>query len=137
MQKRIYNGIAVFDRPIVIDENRILGILFDTRRERFFCEGGADLAHYIAYLVGVEQFLKNGGTINDEKDLWTLPDGEHALLYNGALERLVTVLMLDLVGFRTYEFDRPIAWQEGEIEDSEFVVGQTLIDRYTQASDTK
>ena len=132
MQKRIYNGIAVFDRPIVIDENRILGILFDTRRERFFCDGGTDLAHYIAYLVGVEQFLKNGGTISDENGLWTLPDGVHALLYNGALERLVTVLMLGLVGFRTYEFDRPIAWQEGEIEDSEFIVGQTLIDRYTR-----
>lgn len=54
----------------------------------------------------------------------------------GGLLLIVSALMKGLVGFRRYEFDRPIEWQEGEIEDSEFVVGQTLIDRYTRTTDT-
>ena len=61
------------DRPITIDDQHIFGGLYDTERERQRQASGSGIPSYINYLVGAEQFLKNGGDINDEGDLWTMP----------------------------------------------------------------
>ena len=132
-----YNGMVVFDRAIHINGVDTLGILFNIEEERIHRATEEDWTGYIAYMVGVEQFIKNGGVISKDMTRWTMSDGFHSIHDNGGLLLIVSALMKGLVGFRRYEFDRPIAWQEGEIEDSEFIIGQTLIDRYTPAKDTK
>ena len=131
-----YNGMVVFDRAIHINGVDVLGILFNVEDERIHRATEENWTDYISYMVGVEQFIKNGGVISNDMTRWTMSDGFHSIHDNGGLLLIVSALMKGLVGFRRYEFDRPIEWQEGEIEDSEFVVGQTLIDRYTRTTDT-
>ena len=128
--KDFYNGIAVLDRPITIDDEKIYGLLFHTDRE----PNGDNLSGYIAYLVGVEQFLKNGGTISSDGDLWILPDESASYHCRNGLQKLVSHLMRGLVGFRRLDVGAGIEYKEGEvdIEDTGLVVSPTLIERYTE-----
>ena len=127
--KDFYNGIAVLDRPISIDDEKIYGLLFHTDRE----PNGDNLADYIAYLVGVEQFLKNGGTISSDGDLWNLPDESASYQCRNGLKRLVAHLMRGLVGFRRLEVGTGIEYEDDEVDDKDsvLVVSPTLIERYT------
>lgn len=127
-----YDGLAVLDRPITIDDQHIFGVLYNIERERQYQASGNGIPSYINYMVGAEQFLKNGGDIDGEGDLWTLPDGEHAFMLNKGMNRLLVVLMNGLVGFRRLEFGHPIEWNEGEVDtkDPGLVISQSLIDRY-------
>ena len=127
-----YDGLAVLDRPITIDDQHIFGVLYNTERERQYQASGNGVSSYINYMVGAEQFLKNGGDINGEGDLWTLPDGEHSFMLNKGMNRLLSVLMNGLVGFRRLEFGHLIEWNEGEVDTEApgLVISQNLIDRY-------
>ena len=127
--KDFYNGIAVLDRPITIDDEKIYGLLFHTDRE----PNWDNLSGYIAYLVGVEQFLKNGGTISSDGDLWILPDESASYHCRNGLQKLVSHLMRGLVGFQRLEVGAGIEYEDDEVDDKDsvLVVSPTLIERYT------
>ena len=132
MAQRFYDGIAILDRAISIDDKQIYGVLFNAQYENTDTENWDNLSDYITYLVGTEQFLKNGGDISDNGDLWTLPDGTHSYYYNNSLRHIVPLLMRGLVGHQRLKVSAGIEYQDGEVdaEDSELVVSPTLIERY-------
>ena len=131
MTQKFYNGIAILDRPISIDDKQIYGVLFNAQCENTNTENWDDLSDYIAYLVGTEQFLKNGGDISDNGTLWMLPDRMHSFNYK-SLRHIVPLLMKGLVGHQRLKVSAGIEYQDGEVdaEDSELVINPTLIERY-------
>ncbi len=130
----ILNKLIVFERPIQIESNTVYGLVINKEREQHFAKNGCTLSDYIAYLVGTEYFIKNGGEICNEGDLWIMPDGIHTIIFNGSVERLLAVLMKDIVGFSAFEFDK-IDWHDGDVDIDEgspcFILNPSLIERYT------
>lgn len=134
-QKHNMTGMAIFGRPIQIENNTIYGIVYDKKVEQRNKENGNDLSDYVSYMVGCERFLKNGGTISDDGRLWSYPDGVHELLCNRSLYRLLEMLMRDIVRIKVLEFEQPIEWNEGEVDDESspcFIIDTALIERYTK-----
>lgn len=131
-----YNGIAVPERPIIIDNTQIYGVLYNQAEEELL---KIDIVEYISYLVATEQFIKNGGTVSDDGKIWFLPDGIHSFANNAALNRIITHLMKGMVKVKKYEFDDFIVAEEGELDNAEprMIINKKLVDRYVNQADTK
>lgn len=132
--KNLMNGILVFDRSIKINDNTIYGLVYNAEFKKSNTEDWNNLSTYVAYLVGTEYFLKNGGSISDDGYLWTMPDKIHTIMCNTSLHRILDVLMKGVVDYKTFEFDDPIVWEEGEVDDdgetAHFIISPELINRY-------
>ena len=151
MTRDFYDGIVVLDRPISIDNNKIYGVLFNVENELIRRENEDDILDYVYYLVGVERFMQNGGTISDDGSLWTLPEERATYKYGAGLGRLVSHLMRGAVRLQKYDLGNRIEWNEDEVDDenTSLVISPALIDRYvpckgytpsttdTDAADTK
>lgn len=131
-----YNGIAVPERPIIIDNTQIYGVLYNQAEEELL---KIDIVEYISYLVATEQFIKNGGTVSDDGKIWFLPDRIHSFANNAALNRIITHLMKGMVKVKKYEFDDFIVAEEGELDNAEprMIINKKLVDRYVNQADTK
>lgn len=132
-RKTSYNGIAVISRPILVDNQYIYGVLYNVKEDQGLIKQElGDIVEYIDYIVGVEQFIKNGGTISDDGRVWYLPDDVHSFLNNASLKRILTHLMKGLVDVRKYEFDDYIEVKEGETDEdnTRLVLKKDLIERY-------
>ena len=133
-QKNDMTGLVIFERPIQIAEKNIYGIIYDTKAEQINTENGNDLSDFVSYLVGCERFLKNGGSISKDGKIWSYPDGVHELMCNHSLFRLLDLLMRDIVKIKTIEFEQPIEWNEGEVDEDGspcLILDSALIERYT------
>lgn len=131
-----YNGIAVPERPIIIDNTQIYGVLYNQAEEELL---KIDIVEYISYLVATEQFIKNGGTVSDDGKIWFLPERIHSFANNAALNRIITHLMKGMVKVKKYEFDDFIVAEEGELDNAEprMIINKKLVDRYVNQADTK
>ena len=135
-----YNGIAVPERPIIIDNIPIYGVLYNQAEEELLkMKNMGDIVEYVSYLVATEQFIKNGGTVSDDGKIWFLPDGIHSFANNAALNRIITHLMKGIVKVKKYEFDDFIEVEEGELDNAEprMIINKKLVDRYVNQVDTK
>lgn len=135
-----YNGIAVPDRPIIIDDIPIYGVLYNQAEEELLkMKNMGDIVEYVSYLVATEQFIKNGGTVSDDGKNWFLPDGIHSFANNEAFNRIITHLMNGIVKVQKYEFDDFIEVEEGELDNAEprMIINKKLVDRYVNQVDTK
>lgn len=135
-----YNGIAVPERPIIIDNTPIYGVLYNQAEEELLkIKKIGDIVEYVSYLVATEQFIKNGGNVSDDGKVWYLPDGIHSLVNNAALNRIITHLMKGMVMVQKYEFDDFIVAEEGELDNAEprMIINKKLIDRYVNQANTK
>lgn len=135
-----YNGIAVPERPIIIDNTPIYGVLYNQAEEELLkMKNIGDIAEYVSYLVATEQFIKNGGTVSENGKIWYLPDGIHSLVNNAALNRIITHLMKGMVKVKKYEFDDFIVAKKGELDNAEprMIINKKLVDRYVNQADTK
>lgn len=131
-----YNGIAVPERPIIIDNTTIYGVLYNQAEEELL---KIDIVEYVSYLVATEQFIKNGGTVSEDGKIWFLPDGIHSLVNNAALNRIITHLMKGMVKVNKYEFDNFIVAEEGELDNAEprMIINKRLVERYINQANTK
>lgn len=128
-----FNGLAVISRPIKIGDQYIYGVLYNVEEEQKLIEKGlGDITEYVNFIVGTEQFIKNGGKISEDCKVWYLPDNVHSFTNNQALNRFLTHLMKGMVEVRKYEFDDLIEAKEGETdeENTRLVLNKDLIDRY-------
>lgn len=128
-----FNGLAVISRPIKIADQYIYGVLYNVQEEQKLIEKGlGDITEYVNFIVGTEQFIKNGGKISEDCKVWYLPDGVHSFTYNQALNRFLTHLMNGMVEVRKYEFDDLIEAKDGETDEdnTRLVLKKELIDRY-------
>ena len=133
-QKNDMTGLVIFERPIQIANNSIYGIIYDKKTEQINTENVNYLSDFVSYLVGCERFLKNGGLISKDGKIWYYPDGVHELMCNHSLFRLLDLLMRDIVKIKTIEFDQPIEWNEGEVDEDGspcLILDRALIERYT------
>ena len=132
MTRDFYDGIVVLDRPISIDNNQIYGVLFNVEQELIRRENEDDILDYVYYLVGVERFMQNGGTISDDGSIWTLPEDRATFRYDAGLGRLVCHLMRGEVRLQKYDLNNHIEWNEDEVDDENtcLVISPALIDRY-------
>lgn len=131
-----YNGIAVPERPIIIDNTPIYGVLYNQAEEELL---KIDIVEYIDYLLATEQFIKNGGNVSEDGKIWYLHDGIHSLVNNAALNRIITHLMKGMVKVQKYEFDDFIEAEVGELDNAEprMVINKKLVDRYVNRANTK
>ena len=136
--KDFYDGIVVLDRPISIDNNKIYGVLFNVENELIRRENEDDILDYVYYLVGVERFMQNGGTISDDGSIWTLPEDRATFRYDAGLGRLVCHLMRGDVRLQKYDLGNRIEWNEGEVdaENTGLVISPTLIERYIESTNS-
>ena len=136
MIRDFYDGIVVLDRPISIDNNQIYGVLFNVENELIRRENEDDILDYVYYLVGVERFMQNGGTISDDGSIWTLPEDRATFRYDAGLGRLVCHLMRGDVRLQKYDLGNRIEWNEGEVDDENtgLVISPTLIERYIEST---
>ena len=136
MTRDFYDGIVVLDRPISIDNNQIYGVLFNVEQELIRRENEDDILAYVYYLVGVERFMQNGGTISDDGSVWTLPEDRATFRYDAGLGRLVCHLMRGAVRLQKYDLGNRIEWNEGEVdaENTGLVISPTLIERYIESN---
>lgn len=131
-----YDGIAVPERPIIIDNTPIYGVLYNQAEEELL---KIDIVEYIDYLLATERFIKNGGNVSEDGKIWYLPDGIHSLVNNAALNRIITHLMKGMVKVQKYEFDDFIEAEVGELDNAEprMVINKKLVDRYVNRANTK
>ena len=136
MIRDFYDGIVVLDRPISIDNNQIYGVLFNVEQELIRRENEDDILDYVYYLVGVERFMQNGGTISDDGSVWTLPEDRATFRYDAGLGRLVCHLMRGAVRLQKYDLGNRIEWNEGEVdaENTGLVISPKLIERYIEST---
>lgn len=137
--KTTFNGLAVPNRPIIIDNIPIYGVLYNIQQENNFIKiGDGMISEYVNHLVATEQFVKNGGTISDDCEVWYLPGGIHSFKNNAALDRITSHFVKGLVSVQKYEFDDFIAAAEGELDKNEprLVISKNLVDRYTYLYNT-
>lgn len=137
--KTSFKGLAVPSRPIIIDNSKIYGILYDLRQEAMFMQiGEGTISEYIDHLVATEQFVKNGGTVSDNCEVWYLPDGIHSFSSNAALDRITSHMVKGMVRTKKYEFDDFIVAAEDELDKEEprLVISKNLVDRYTNLYNT-
>ena len=133
--KKVFNSIAVLDRPVEIENELIYGVLYDAEEEKEESKTpGHGVEPYINYLVATERWERNGGHISAGGEFWELPDGIHTFECNHSFERIVSHLMKGEVKISRFEFDRPIECMEGEVLRIEprIVLSRELIDRYTK-----
>ena len=132
MIRDFYDGIVVLDRPILIDNNQIYGVLFNVEQELIRRENENDILDYVHYLVGVARFKQNGGTVSDDGSIWTLPEERATYKYGAGLGRLVSHLMRGAVRLQKYDLGNRIEWHDGEVDDENtcLVISPALIDRY-------
>lgn len=109
-KKTSFDGIAIPDRPINIDSYLIYGVLYNTS------EDITGIHDYMDYLVAVEQFEKNGGSISE----------------------ITKHLIKGKVSVQTLEYDDYIEVLDGEIDDDDprIILSETLIDRYVSRLQT-
>ena len=138
MTRDFYDGIVVLDRPISIDNNQIYGVLFNVENELIRRENEDDILDYVYYLVGVERFMQNGGTISDDGTVWTLPEDRATFRYDADLGRLVCHLMRGEVRLQKYDLGNRIEWNECEVdaENTGLVISPTLIERYIESTNS-
>lgn len=131
--KTTFNGLAVPNRPIIVDNSKIYGVLYDPKQEASLMQGEGTISEYIDHLVATEQFLKNGGTISDDDVIWHLPNRIHSFKNNATLHQITAHLVKGMVSTQKYEFDDFIVATEGELdkEDPRLVISKNLVDRYT------
>lgn len=131
--KTTFNGLAVPNRPIIVDNSKIYGVLYDPKQEASLMQGEGTISEYIDHLVATEQFLKNGGTISDDDVIWHLPNRIHSFKNNATLHQITDHLVKGMVSTQKYEFDDFIVATEGELdkEDPRLVISKNLVDRYT------
>ena len=137
MIRDFYDGIVVLDRPISIDDKQIYGVLFNVELELIRRENEDDILDYVDYLVGVERFMQNGGTVSDDGSIWTLPEERATFRYDAGLGRIVGHLMKGEVKFRKYDLGNRIEWNDGEVDDENtcLVISPALIDRHLHRMD--
>ena len=131
--KTTFNGLAVPNKPIIVDNSKIYGVLYDPKQEASLMQGEGTISEYIDHLVATEQFLKNGGTISDDDVIWHLPNRIHSFKNNATLHQITAHLVKGMVSTQKYEFDDFIVATEGELdkEDPRLVISKNLVDRYT------
>lgn len=127
----VQNGIAVFRRPLYINKRTIYGIIYNKEKE-----GKEKKLHlYMSYLLGMEQFLHNGGQTDDSKRIWRVPDGYTAECSTG-LQSLIYSLLKNFTKFGIIEFEEPVEYTPEEIEDG-FIVSKSFMERYVFCNPTK
>ena len=136
--KTTFNGLAVPNRPIIVDNSKIYGVLYDPKQEASLMQGEGTISEYIDHLVATEQFLKNGGTISDDDVIWHLPNRIHSFKNNATLHQITAHLVKGMVSTQKYEFDDFIVATEGELDKEEprLVISKNLVDRYTYLYNT-
>lgn len=120
----VKNGIAVFRRPLYINRRTVYGIVYNKEKE---CKE-KKLHLYMSYLLGMEQFLHNGGQTDESKRKWIVPEG-YIVECNSGLHTLIYTLLKNFTKFGIIEFDEPLEYTPDEIDDG-FIVGKTFMERY-------
>lgn len=135
MEKKIFDGMFVFNVPVMIDTTPdhntppvpVLGFLyntsehdrpmFSTRIEMFGC-----------YLLGVERLVSEGGKVIDI-DTWMTGDGKVHNDINQTKKQLeLYQRMKDSLRYKLYEFSGPLEWYDDEVVDG-LILKQSLLDR--------
>lgn len=132
--KNYYDGMAVFDKPLKINESkdRVYGVLFNREREEEAARSGNHISEYMDYLMGMSQIYRLG-ILSEDKKKWTFPGFRLTIEdHCDTIGKLVSVLMNGMSKFRLYTFDRPIEWENGEVdtETSGLIINYSLIKRY-------
>lgn len=127
----VKNGIAVFRRPLYINRCTIYGIVYNKEKE----DKEQKLHLYMSYLLGMEQFLHNGGQTDESKRKWRLPQG-YTVECNSGLQALIHALLKNYTKFGIIEFEEPLEYTPDEIDDG-FIVGKTFMERYVFSNPDK
>ena len=127
----VKNGIAVFRRPLYINRCTIYGIVYNKEKE----DKEQKLHLYMSYLLGMEQFLHNGGQTDESKRIWRVPQG-YTVECNSGLQALIHALLKNYTKFGIIEFDEPLEYTSDEIDDG-FIVGKTFMERYVFSNPDK
>lgn len=120
----IENAAAIFRRPVYISGRNIYGIIYNKEQEN----KNKMLHIYMSYVLGMEQFLHNGGNTDDNKRTWELPDG-YNMECNTELHTLIYMLLKNFTKFGIIEFDEPLEYTPDEI-DGGVIVGKSFMERY-------
>lgn len=134
-------GMAVLNEPIDLGENKIYGVMFDPEFEEDECikhtEFGT-IRPYLAFHRGISEWIKNGGDVDDSCQNWTYPSvlGDERCLCDARtfMAKVLCHLYKDTVDYKSYVFDKPIEFNEDEVDKDEkrVIVSPSLIDRYTK-----
>ena len=118
------NGIAVFRRPLRIHGRTVYGTIYNKDNEYT----KKNLHLFMSYVLGMEQFLYNGGQTDECKRVWKLPEG-YKVECNQGLHALIYNLLKNYTKFGILEFNEPLEYTADEIDDG-FIVGKSFMDRY-------
>lgn len=128
-----YNGLIVFERPLRLPDYTTYGILFNKDEEDHHKTNNLRCINdYVDYLFCIDRWLENGGSISEDSKVWHFPDKIHSVKCNFEFLNLLSVLVKGIFGIKKYDFDHPIKWKEGEVENegSRLIVDKALIERY-------
>ena len=120
----IKDGIAVFHRPLLIHGRTVYGIIYNKENEYTKKE----IHLFMSYVLGMEQFLQNGGQTDESKRVLILPEG-YTVECNQGLQALIYALLKNYTKFGILEFDESLEYTADEIDDG-FIVSKSFMERY-------
>lgn len=132
-KRKNYDGILIPERPLQIGSLKIYGLLYNQESENI---ASFTIEEYFTWLVGLENWMRNGGSYESNGDVWIHSDDIHSYCDNHAFRRIVMMLCTGLVGYRKLTFDRPIKINRGEVEHS-WAISPLLIERIENTGKTE
>lgn len=132
---KYFDGVVIFERPLAMKTSdgmrEVYGFLFDQEYVDSECKYRDTLETYATYLVGLEQFLKNGGIVSDDRRWWYHPDENYGIECKYELLMLISTIMKNILHYKIIKLDREIEYEEDEIDDV-LVVSKELIGRLAE-----
>ena len=132
---KYFDGVVIFERPLAMKTSdgmrEVYGFLFNQEYLDSESKYRNTLETYATYLVGLEQFLKNGGIVSDDRRWWYHPDENYRIECKLELFMLVSIITKNMLSYKIIRFDSGIEYEEDEIDDV-LVVSKELIERLAE-----
>ena len=115
----LYDGLVVFERPIILFGESTYGFLFNQELLKKKTTYGNELDTYVSYLTGLGLMSQKGGKVCNNND-WML----NGFRYRSGkkLFHLLSVLLSGSVKYKVYTFDHALELKEYGMEPDECLV---------------
>ena len=90
---------------------------------------------YLCYLLAAQDFLRNGGSVKDNKNTWVYDQFD--IKVNGGFRKLLTSLYAQKVRYTIDYFVEPIVYTEEQVDENCFILDHNLLKTYTDLYKTE
>ena len=119
----VRNAIVAILNPLQLNGKEVYGLVINK-------ESSEDsIQRYLCYLLAAQDFLRNGGSVKDNKNTWVYDQFD--IKVNGSFRNLITSLYSHKIRYAVDYFDEPIVYTEEQVDENCFILDHNLLKTYT------